>query len=177
VISGGKSPDASAREETSEDLERVGRLCTVWVHDDSFSRDEVILNISAFPVDSLKVGGLAAIVPIKSDVNVRDFQEEAQEASSDDAGGSKRRGPGSKAGSGLKTKRSNLAVQSHSKSDCGARWNGQEIDESKRYVFRVQDMSNEQRTKQPTLQISLASHLAQVFGFKNRTPVMISMVL
>lgn len=154
MISPGSRPDVLSDDALADSFsapERVGRLCTLWVHDDTFSRDEVILNTALFPPNTVEIGRLAAIVQVKSDVNVRDFQDEAQEASSDDAGKRKRRGATRKGGNGMEKKASCQALGAM---ENFAKWGGQDVDMSKKYVFRVKDMSNEQRSKQPTLQVS-----------------------
>src|SRR3954471_5761443 len=54
----------------------VERRCNLWVHEEAFSKDEVVLNLDLFP--EVKAGELMAIVALKTDTGVRDFQEKAQ---------------------------------------------------------------------------------------------------
>lgn len=41
--------------------------CVLWVHDEQFSKEEVIFNHALLPTGSYKLGQLMAIVPLKND--------------------------------------------------------------------------------------------------------------
>lgn len=36
----------------------VRRLCSLWVHDESYAAEDVLVNLSQFPVDNIRVGDL-----------------------------------------------------------------------------------------------------------------------
>lgn len=142
---------------------RVGRLCSLWLHGDedrSFGREEVILNTSLFPPGTVKVGALAAIVPIKSDVYVRDFQDEVQELSSDDTGKAKRRGgnPDKSNNKLTSEKRTFSKTQLRGKPDASIDWASHEPNMARKFVFRVKDMGVEQKAKHPNLEVRIPIH-------------------
>ncbi|KAI9765893.1 MAG: vacuolar membrane-associated protein iml1 [Geoglossum simile] len=142
----------------------IQRICTLWVHEDSFSREDVILNFALFPKGSVRAGDLAEIVALKSNSEVRDFQDavpknprdaNAFEGSSIGAGAERRQSPSNTLNLEDTT---NKSLQ------------------SKRYVFIAKDMSSEQKLRQPNLQISLAGHIANPFGLRNKAIVVVSLV-
>jgi hypothetical protein len=50
------------------------------------------------------------------------------------------------------------------------------IDSGKQYLFIAKDMAKEQKAKQPTLEVSVAKHIADSFNFKPRCQVLITTV-
>jgi len=57
------------------------KKCVLWVHDDTFSRDEVVLNLNLFP--HLKDGDAVAICAAKSETSLRDNQDRRQGSTHD----------------------------------------------------------------------------------------------
>src|SRR5580700_8765172 len=53
----------------------VERRCTVWVHEEQYSKEEVLLNLDLFPANTVKPGDLMAIVALNTDNTVRDLQD------------------------------------------------------------------------------------------------------
>jgi hypothetical protein len=51
----------------------VQRKCVLWIHDESLSTEDIILNFELFP--NLQAGDLMAILALKTDSGVRDFQD------------------------------------------------------------------------------------------------------
>jgi len=51
-----------------------------------------------------------------------------------------------------------------------------DVDLGKRYLFIAKDMTKDMKAKQPTLQVSVAKHIADLFCLKNRSNVRITMV-
>jgi hypothetical protein len=45
----------------------IERQCVLWVHDEQFSKEEVIFNHTLLPPGSYKLGQLMAIVTLKND--------------------------------------------------------------------------------------------------------------
>jgi hypothetical protein len=140
----------------------VEKKCLLWVHDDAFSKEEVVLDLDIFP--DVKTGELMAIVALKSDTNVRDFQEKGQ---------------------GPKRDVENLATamqreRSSSNPTSPGPSNGNDtrhdIDLGKRYLFLAKDMPKEMKAKNTGLEVSVAKHIADVFGFKHRSNVLITTV-
>jgi hypothetical protein len=140
----------------------VERRCNIWVHDESFSKDEVVLNLDLF--GDVKPEELMAIVALKTDSGVRDFQDKAQAS---------------------KTNGENIAPaaqaeRSHANPKSPIQANGGEVnhdvDLGKRYLFIAKDMPKEMKIKQPSLEISVAKHIADVFSLKHRSNVLVTTV-
>ncbi|EAT83859.1 hypothetical protein SNOG_08691 [Parastagonospora nodorum SN15] len=53
---------------------RVQKVCTLWTHDDNFSRDDIVFNSEKFPEIPTTTGTLLQIVALDSNTAVRDFQ-------------------------------------------------------------------------------------------------------
>jgi len=59
---------------------RVQKVCTLWTHDDNFSRDEIVFNGDKFPELPTGTGSLLQIVAIHADNAVRNFHAGAKSA-------------------------------------------------------------------------------------------------
>jgi len=140
----------------------VERICVLWNHDEGFSKEEVVINLDLFP--DVKAGELLAMVALKTESVARDFQEKAQTSKKDvdtlttamrrERSNSNPRSPGP-------------PNENHAKHD---------VDLGKRYLFIAKDMSKEMKTKQPTLEVSVARHIADLFCLKHRSNVLITTV-
>jgi len=140
----------------------IERRCILWVHSEADYKEEVVLNLDLFP--DVKPGELMAIVALKTDSGVRDFQEKVQVQRKDT----------DNLGTAIKRERSN----SHPKSP--AQINGtdamHDVDLGKRYLFIAKDMPKEIKLKQPNLEVSVAKHIADVFCLKHRSNVLLTAV-
>lgn len=137
----------------------IERKCVLWVHDEGFSKEEVVLNLDLFP--DVKPGDLMAIVAIKTDTGVRDFQEKLQ---------SVKRDPDNLAAS-MQRERSS----SHPRSPGPVNGGDSKHDHvGKRYLFIAKDMPKEIKSKQPGLELSVAKHIADVFCLKHRSNVLLT---
>jgi DEP domain-containing protein 5 len=140
----------------------VERKCVLWVHDEGFSKDEVVLNLGLFP--DVKPGELMAIVGLKTDISIRDFQEKGQGSIHEldalatsmqrERSNSNPRSPGPVNGSDSK----------------------HDADLGKRYLFIARDMPKEMKTRHPNLEVSVAKHIADVFCLKHRSNVLLTTV-
>ncbi|KAI9857873.1 MAG: vacuolar membrane-associated protein iml1 [Trichoglossum hirsutum] len=163
--------DYSAAQDDSSNSEAVQpkhieRVCTLWVHEDNPPREDVIMNFSLFPKDSVRIGDLAEIVALRPNSEIRDFQD-AIPKNSKDAGTNVSEGPTIGVGGDRKRSPSNALNLEEAIN---------KPQQSKRYVFIAKDMSSEQRAGRPNLQISLAAHIANAFGFRNKSLVVVSVV-
>ena len=159
----GSRPTTSSSR-TSKIKEAVERICVLWIHDDQFSKEDVVLNMDLFPQGNVKPGDLIAIVALKAEVAIRDFQDRNM---------SLRRGAESLSAS----LQPDPQVEERKSPAGSISIDGQhDIDNEKRYLFAVKDMSKELRARQPTLEISIAKHIADVFGFKARSNVLLTTV-
>lgn len=140
----------------------VERKCVLWVHDEGFSKDEVILNLSLFP--DVKAGEAMAIVGLKLDTSIRDFQDKNQGSMHES----------DTLSAGMQRERSS----SNPRSPISASPNEfkNEGDLGKRYLFIAQDMPKEMKAKHSNLEISVAKHIADVFCLKHRSNVLLSTV-
>ncbi|EEP75849.1 predicted protein [Uncinocarpus reesii 1704] len=124
--------------------------CTLWVHDETFSREEVLCNLQALPDFGLKVGFLVEVSPAPEDhsqASSRYFHDEAGYM-------------GPRWGTG-----------SASKPVYGADGRVRQQKISGKFLFIVKPFPPEIKARHPNLQISVANHVANAFGFKNRTQV------
>lgn len=136
----------------------VERRCIIWVHNEAFSKDEVVLNLDLFP--DVKAGELMAIVVLRTDSGVRDFQEKAQNDADNLATAASR-------------DRSNSNPKSPVQSNGEAK---HDLDLGKRYLFVAKDMPKELKSKSPTLEVSVSKFIADAFCFKHRSNVLLTLV-
>ncbi|KAI9649848.1 vacuolar membrane-associated protein iml1 [Ciborinia camelliae] len=136
----------------------VERRCNLWTHDEAFSKEEVILNLDLFP--DVKAGELMAIVALKTDSGLRDFQDKStlnkQDIDSKTASGQFGRHIWNQSGHGHRRQ--------------GSR---HDVSFGKRYLFLAKDMPKDLKLKQPTLEVSLAKPIADVFNLKHRSNVLL----
>lgn len=153
------------RSDLSMDGEReaVERRCTLSVHDENtFSGQDIVLNLQLFPPGNPLPGDLIAI---KSDVAGRDRDTQGRASTL-------RRSQDSYVG----TSYVNSLAESHLARETPSQDVHQAQDDEKQYVFVVKDMTSDQRTKNPRLEISVAKHIAIAFDFKNQSTVLLSSV-
>ena len=157
--------------DTSGTMSSVGRLCSLWIHDDNFSKDQVLLNLALFPRGTVKAGDLIQVVPQGSGTENKDYEHRH------DAGpgvkGSHRGGEDDEETPGKESSTHSLEASAKEESAFSS---GKESDASARYVFKAKEMGSELLSRNPTLQISISSTIASAFGFKNRAQVMVSAV-
>lgn len=162
---------ASSRVPSSNDNgyhEPVEHRCTLWVRDESStkdeSRDEVLLNMDIFEKGSVHAGDLMAIIALKNDSGVREFHDR-------NAGG---RRDADSLGVAMSRERSGSSSRPTSEGVSGE--SGHDSDATKGYLFVVKDMSKAQKLRQPNLEVSIPKHVANVFGLKNRSTVLLTTV-
>lgn len=136
------------------------RACELWVHDESFSREDILFNSPAFSETGIRVGDLVEIAPS--------------------------RGPGEVYGSSNRLDPFGLTFQSDVESETGSRRPSGSIKTNsssgkKRRtasqsscLFLVKPFPTEINTRHPNLEISVSSNIANIFGFKNRSQVYLS---
>ena len=146
--------DAGAR---SFRLSRFGldhQLCSLWVHDETFSREEVLFNPQAFGDIGVKLGDFIEISALPGE-------------SREPGGRSGRDGPDLKSES--------LRASSGSVKSNSATPNAGKVKRS-RFLFIAKPLPPELKARHPNLQLSVTSNIANVFGFKNRSQVLLSLV-
>ena len=148
-----KSPDtasshSTARPESIAAQKKHERRCTVTVNE-SYSPDEVLLNLDL--LTEIKPGTLVSITVIKS---------ESEKGTSIHGGSSKQQ-------------------QSTSDHVTGAKGSARESDgdsSKRRYVFYAKDISKEQKARHPHMELYVAKHIADNFGMKKGTQVVLAPV-
>ncbi|KAL6709995.1 vacuolar membrane-associated protein iml1 [Coniothyrium glycines] len=144
---------------------RVQKLCTLWTHDDNFSREELVFNAERFPELPTAPGTLLQIVAFNESVAGREHGHETQpkasaskDASTESHFSRPRRGSMS------------VTVEENGSTIPGSR----ELDADKAYVFVSKALSPDLKSKHPNLQVSIAERIAKVFGFRNRMQVIVA---
>ncbi|CAD6448788.1 4db4c5b7-67cd-487a-9ccd-6415d575e244 [Sclerotinia trifoliorum] len=136
----------------------VERRCNLWTHDETFSKDEVILNLDLFP--DVKAGELMAIVALKTDSGFRDFQEKSALNKPD-------------IDSATVTGRFGSYISNQASHEHRGKGSKHEAGFGKRYLFLAKDMPKELKLKQPSLEVSLAKPIADLFNLKHRSNVLL----
>lgn len=150
------SSTATAIQDASRPMDQsIVEKCTLWVHEKDFSNEDVVLNLDLFPM--MKEGDLLAIVALKMESSLRDFQD--LETSGSTTINSDRNGTNN----GLNGK----GIGTDTKYD---------VDPAKRYLFVAKDMKKDLKVKHSGLQVSIAKHLADVFMLKHRSSVLLTTV-
>lgn len=134
----------------------------LWVHDDGFSKEDVVLNLDLFP--DVRAGDLMAIVASKTEPTTRDFQDKSQSTRKDteNIAASMRR---DRSSSYPRSPGPNIESDTRHGDDVG-----------KRYVFIAKDMPKDMKTKQPDLKLSVAKHIADLFNLRHRSNVLLTTV-
>jgi hypothetical protein len=131
------------------------KICTLWTHDDNFSRDDVVFNADRFSELDVHPGSLVRVIALKQATATRDFQSTG-----------KRDVNNAKVGDGYKKSHAG----SHSRK--GRRHpatltldengvvipGGRELDEGKSYVFVSRPMTPDLKSKHPNLQVRRTLH-------------------
>ncbi|KAK0119594.1 vacuolar membrane-associated protein iml1 [Cadophora gregata] len=144
----------------------IERKCVLWVHDEGFSKEDVVLNLDLFP--EVKAGDLMAIVPLKPESGLRDFQERSQTVKRDS----------DTLSTSMQRERSSSNPRSPGTSNGNSKRHGSDAkhdpDLRHRYVLIARDMPKDMKAKQPNLEVSIAKHIADAFSLKARSHVLLS---
>lgn len=145
------TPDERTVRLPSTGLDR--RQCLLWVHDETFSKEEILFNPAAFGDAEVNVGDVIEILPtrypgdaahpVKTDSGARSLRDSHVDSSS-----TLHSDPLSK----FKTPLQN------------------------RCLFVVKPLPHDIKTRHPKLEVSVTTSIANIFGFKNRSTVHISIV-
>ena len=154
--------------------QRPYKICPLWVHEENFSRQDVIFNATKFTDCGIELGSLAWIAAVDAKTAVRDFQTVVAAPKESEASGQRRGSTSglSKSKQDFSRGDDELCIDENGANVEG----GRQLDMGRYYVFLADDMSAEMKAKNPTLQISLSSHVANVFGFRRGMQVAVSAV-
>ena len=135
---------------------RVQKVCTLWTHDDNFSRDEIVFNGEKFPELPTVPGSLLQIVPINSGTAIRDFQS-ALKSTEIDVVQEKPEGARKDTGADSHSKRSRRGSITITIDENGSAVpGGRDIETEKAYVFVSKVLPPDLKSKHPNLQVSHA---------------------
>ncbi|KAL2352648.1 vacuolar membrane-associated protein-like protein IML1 [Cryomyces antarcticus] len=153
----------------------VQKVCTLWVHEDNFSKEDAVFNVGYFP-DGITIGSLVQVVAVKEPTAVHDLQPATGKPHEDGSSGVKKEGSAfsSAPGDSIQKKHDSSAPDVLGESGTPLE-SVRTFDPQNCYVFVVQDMSSEMKAKHPGLQISLSRTTANLFGFRGRMQVLVSL--
>ncbi|KAL1986347.1 hypothetical protein VTN96DRAFT_6579 [Rasamsonia emersonii] len=150
--------DPSAANDKSDKQPGSGlyrQLCTLWVHDESFSREEVLFNSSAFSETGVKPGDVIEITLVRSGGDSAHPQLKSEF--------------GARAGNDGNVESNSSLNLGGGNSKFASRTQG-------RFLFVVKPLPQDIKQRHPKLEISVTSSVANIFGFKNRCHVLLSQV-
>jgi hypothetical protein len=157
----GSRPQTSSSS-NSKAREVFERRVVIWVHDEQFSKEDVVLNLDVFPRDRVKPGDLMAIIGLRSDVTRQQLLDLAARKIAESLSGSLLPNPG--------------ATDRKSSEDSNSIDGRRDLDLERRYLFAVKDMTLEMKAKYPNLEISVAKHIGDAFNFKRHAGVLLTTV-
>ncbi|KAH3969696.1 hypothetical protein HBH52_173310 [Parastagonospora nodorum] len=153
---------------------RVQKVCTLWTHDDNFSRDDIVFNSEKFPEIPTTTGTLLQIVALDSNTAVRDFQSTTK-GSQHDLHQAKEGVFARDTGANGLFKRSRRHSNTITIDENGSSFpGGRDIDAEKAYVFAAAALPADLKSKHANLQVSISERIAKVFGFRNRMQVIVA---
>lgn len=156
----GSRPQTSSSS-NSKAREVFERRVEIWVHDEQFSKEDVVLNLDVFPRDRVKAGDLMAIIGLRSDVAKQQGVDIAAKKIAESLSGSLQ---------------PHAAISDRKSSEDSSVDSRRDLDLDRRYLFAVKDMTPEMKTKYPNLEISVAKHIGDAFNFKRHAGVFLTTV-
>ncbi|KAI1913761.1 vacuolar membrane-associated protein iml1 [Ophidiomyces ophidiicola] len=135
----------------------VPRTYTLWIHEETFSREDVLCNVQALGDVGFKVGQLVEVMPAHGEQLLSHRKSESAGTYFHDGAFFSRRSLG-RGTSSLK-----FAYGRDPKRRISAR-----------FLFTIKPFPPEVKSRHPNLQISVSHTVANAFGFKNRMQVQIS---
>ena len=134
-------------------------IASLWIHDETFSKDEVLVNPDTFQHVRLTAGDLVQIVALKAALEVRDFEKSSETSVSDnDDALDSEDTRGDEENTGL--------ASGHGGSF--------DVDDNTKYFFIAKPFPPDLKAKHPSLQVSLNGSIASIFGFRSRAQVVVS---
>ncbi|GMG30837.1 vacuolar membrane-associated protein iml1 [Aspergillus flavus] len=145
------TPDERTIRLSSTGLDR--RQCSLWVHDETFSKEEILFNQAAFTDMGVEVGDVIEILPAR-------YPGDGTHSAKTDFGSRSLRD-------------SHVESSSTLHSDSMSKF---KTPLQSRCLFVVKPLPQDIKTRNPKLELSVTTSIANIFGFKNRTTVHISIV-
>ena len=154
---------------------RVQKVCTLWTHDDNFSKEDVVFNGEKFSELPATPGSLIQVIALKYGTATRDFQpptrvpahengqikqDDSRDTNTDSHSRRSRRGSVK-----LTLDENGSVIQ-----------DDRELDMDKSYIFVARPFPADLKSKHSNLQVSIAEKIARVFGLRNRMQVIVTLV-
>lgn len=159
----------------SSKLTKVQKICTLWTHDENFSRDDIVFNGDKFPELPTTPGTLLQIVAINAGTAVRDFSSSVKTSTHDSPQLKGEALP--KDAADVQSRKSRRGSFSRTIDENGSAMpGGHDVDLEKTYIFASMPLPQDLKAKHANLQVSIAERIAKVFGFRNRMQVIITEV-
>ncbi|KAL2814200.1 hypothetical protein BDW59DRAFT_178045 [Aspergillus cavernicola] len=146
------SSDGRAFGLSSTGLDR--RQCSLWVHDETFHREEILFNQASFADTGVRDGDVIEILPARSLGDV-------PHTTKSELGSRSLRDGHVESGSTSRSSHSISKFKTPLQTRC---------------LFVVKPLPQEIKTRHPKLELSVTSSVANIFGFKTRATVYISIV-
>jgi hypothetical protein len=157
-------------------LTRVQKLCTLWTHDDNFSRDDVVFNGDKFPEFPTAPGTLLQVVAIDSGTSVQESRA-TESGIRTDMQQTAGRGPTTVFDANEPRKKGRSGSITITIDENGSTLPGvRDVDVGKAYVFAAATLPLDLKSKYPNLQVSISERIAKVFGFRNRMQIILTEV-
>jgi hypothetical protein len=155
---------------------KVQRICTLWTHDENFSRDDIVFNGDKFPELPTAPGSLLQIVAIHAGTAVRDFSSSTRAPPHESAQATTTE-PVSKDTTDSQSRKSRRGSFTITIDENGSTIpGGRDVDAEKTYIFASKPLPQDLKSKHANLQISISEKIAKVFGFRNRMQAIVTEV-
>lgn len=154
---------------------RVQKICTLWTHDENFSRDDVVFNGDKFTELPTAPGSLLQIVAVNAGTAVRDFSSTAK-ATAHEAAQARSESLSKDATDALSRKSRRGSISKTVDENGSIVPGGPDVDTEKTYIFASKPLPQDLKSKHANIQISIAEKIAKVFGFRNRMQVIVTEV-
>ena len=157
-------------------ITRVQKLCTLWTHDDNFSRDDVVFNRDKFPELPTAPGTLLQVVAVDSSISAQ-ASRATESGVRTDTQQTAGRGPTTGFGTNEPRKKGRSGSITITIDENGSTLPGlRDVDVGKAYVFAAATLPLDLKSKYPNLQVSISERIAKVFGLRNRMQVIVTEV-
>lgn len=153
------------------------KTCTLWLHDDNFSKEALLLNQNAFGDGHINAGDLVEILPVRTTSEARDFRHLPESTIKFASGIGE--GDGSLRNtiySHSSREKNNVSTGTGDRDHSASYDQMPNLEGQPRCIALVKPLPPEIKARQPALQLSLTASVASVFGFKNRSQVVVSVI-
>jgi hypothetical protein len=134
---------------------RVQKVCTLWIHDENFSRDDVVFNGDKFSELPATPGSLIQILGLKQVTSVRDFQSTNTHTTAKDVTQTKADNSSKESTHATHSRRTRRGSVIQTLDENGQPiQGGRDVDSEKSYIFVAKPMPADLKSKHPNLHVS-----------------------